>query len=158
MRKYLVHSPYKPMVKTTRFKQPSYTARTLFKTPTVHDATLREVLSTVKHECESMCKVVPSSSVLRSSSICGLKEMQWTSVLDEMKVRAPVLLSILTEAATGGSGSSIRTPAPSIIGMAAAVLLKARSRNMCKLQAMIGALLYTGHASKKVQLKLSDKN
>lgn len=152
MRKYLVHSPYKPMVKSTRYKQPPYTARTLFKTPTLRDATLKEVLSTVKHECESMCKVVPSSSVLQSSSIRDLKEMQWTSVLDDLKARAPVLLSILTEAATGGSDSLTRVPAPSIIGMAASVLLKARSKSMCKLQAMIGALLYTGHASKQVHI------
>lgn len=65
-----------------------------------------------------------------------------------MKSRAPVLLSVLTTAATGGSGSSTRSPPPSVIGMAAAVLLKARSENM--LQAMVGALLYAGHASKRV--------
>ena len=100
VRKYLVRSPYKPIVKTTRYKQPSYTARTLFKTPTLHDATLQEVLNTVKHECDFMCKLVPSSSVLQSSSISSLKEMQWEVVLDDLKTRAPVLLSILTAAAT----------------------------------------------------------
>ena len=147
VRKYLVHSPYKPIVKTTRFKQPSYTARTLLKTPALRDATLKEVISTVKHECEIMCKVVPSSSVLRSSSVCGLKELQWKSVLDELNARAPVLLSILTAAATSGS---TRIPPPTVIGMATAVLLKACSKNRCKIQAMIGALLYTGHASKQV--------
>ena len=148
VRKYLVHSPYKPIVKTTRFKQPSYTAWTLLITPALRGATLKEVIkSTVKHECEIMCKVVPSSSVLRSSSVCGLKELQWKSVLDELNARAPVLLSILTAAATSGS---TRIPPPTVIGMATAVLLKARSKNMCKIQAMIGALLYTGHASKQV--------
>lgn len=147
MRKYLVHSPYK---QTTRYKRPLYTARTLFKTPTLRDATLKELLNTVKHECDVMCKVVPSSSILRSSSVRSLKEMRWESVLDDLKSRAPVLLSVLTAAGTGGAGSSTRPPSPSIIGMVAAVLLKARSKNMGKLQAMIGALLYAGHASKRV--------
>lgn len=150
MRKYLVHSPYKPVVQTTRYKRPLYTARTLFKTPSLRDATLKELLNTVKHECDVMCKVVPSSSILRSSSVRSLKEMRWESVLDDLKSRAPVLLSVLTAAGTGGAGSSTRPPSPSIIGMVAAVLLKARSKNMGKLQAMIGALLYAGHASKRV--------
>jgi len=150
VRKYLVRSPYKPVVKTTRFKQPSYTIRTLFRTPTLRDATVQEMLSTVKHECDLLCKLVPSSSILRSSSVHSLKEVKWESVQDDLKSRAPVLLSVLTTAATGGSGSSTRSPPPSVIGMAAAVLLKARSKNMCKLQAMVGALLYAGHASKRV--------
>jgi hypothetical protein len=63
-----------------------------------------------------------------------------------------VLLSILTAAATSGS---TRIPPPTVIGMATAVLLKARSKNMCKIQAMIGALLYTGHASKQVYTRLN---
>lgn len=87
MRKYLVCSPYKPVVKTTRFKQLSYTIRTLFRTPTLCDATVQEMLSTVKHECD-LCKLVPSSSILWSSSVHSLKEVKWESVQDVLKSRA----------------------------------------------------------------------
>jgi len=149
VRKYLVCSTYKPVVKTARFKQPSNTIWTLFWTPTLRDATVQEMLSTVKHECDLLCKLVPSSSILRSSSVHSLKEVKWESVQDDLKSRAPVLLSVLTTAATGGSGSSTCSPPPSVIRMAAAVLLKAHSKNTCKLQAMVGAL-YAGHASKRV--------
>ena len=76
--------------------------------------------------------------------------MQWEVVLDDLKIHAPVLLSILTAAATRGHGSSTRILPPSMIGMAAAVPLKAHSKNMCNVQAMIGALLYAGHTSKWV--------
>jgi hypothetical protein len=113
-------------------------------------ATLREVLSRVKCECEALCKIVPSPSALHSASVAELKEMQWELIVDDLKARAPVLLSILTEAASSGSGSLTRTPSPAIISMAAAVLLKGRFKNMCKLQAMVGTLLYAGHASKRV--------
>ena len=150
MREYLIHSPYKPMVKSTRYKWPMYTARTLFKNPTLRDATLQEVINVVKRECDMMCKVIPSPSMLRSSTISSMKEMQWEPILADMKVRAPVLLSILSAAASRHLGDTTKTPSPSIIAMAASVLLKSRSNNICKVQAMIGALLYAGHASKRV--------
>ena len=150
IRKYRIYSPYKPVVQTTRYKKPSYTARSLFKNPTLRDATLQEVVNVVRHECESMCRLTPSPSELRSSTIHSLKEIQWESVLDDLKCRAPVLLSILSAAASRRVGGAIRTPPPSILGMAASILMKARSKNMCKLQAMVGALLYAGHASKRV--------
>lgn len=139
MNKYLVRSPFKPVMKTARFKQPSYTVRTLFKSPT-----LRE------RECDLLCKSYPSSSALRSGTITSLKEMSWESIVEDLKQRASVLLSILMAACTSSRGSQTRIPAPSSVAMAAAFLLKARSRNMCKVQAMIGALLYAGHASKRV--------
>ena len=78
VRKYCVHSPYKHIVKSTRFKTPCYTALTLFKS--LSDATICEVLKVVRHKCESMCNVVPSSSLLRSSSVAELKEMEWKSI------------------------------------------------------------------------------
>ena len=66
-----------------------------------------------------------------------------------MKARAPVLLSILRAAASRRLSGTMKAP-PGNIAMAAAVLLKSRSNNICKVQAMIGALLYAGHASKRV--------
>jgi hypothetical protein len=100
VRKYLIHSPYKPMVKSARYKKPTYTARTLFKNPTLRDATLQEVINVVRRECDTMCKLTPSPSMLRSSTVNSMKEKQWQPILDDMKVRAPVLLSILSAAAS----------------------------------------------------------
>ena len=138
------------MVKSTRYKRPTYTAQTLFNNPTLCDATLQEVINVVHRECDRMCKLTPSPSMLRSSTIDNMKEMQWKSILDDMKARAPVLLSILSAAASRCLGGTTNAPPPSNIAMAATVLLKSRSNNICKVQAMIGALLYAGHASKRV--------
>lgn len=101
VRKYLIHSPYKPMVKSARYKRPTYTARTLFS-----DATLQEVINVVQRECDMMCKLTPSPSMLRSSTISSLKEMQWEPIVNDLKVRAPVLLSILSAAASRRLGGT----------------------------------------------------
>ena len=68
VRKYLIHSPYKPVVKSARYERPTYTARTLFKNPTLRDATL-QVINVVQRECDMMCKITPVPSMLRSSTI-----------------------------------------------------------------------------------------
>ena len=150
VRKYLIHSPYKPVVKSARYKRPTYTARTLFKNPTLRDATLQEVINVVQRECDMMCKITPVPSMLRSSTIKSMKEMQWEPIINDMKVRAPVLLSILTAAASRRLSGTTKSPPPGMIAMAASILLKCRSNYICKVQAMIGALLYAGHASKRV--------
>ena len=148
VRKYLVHSPYKTIVKTSD-KQPSYTACTLFKSPTLRDATLQEVLKKVSSECDCLCSLLPAPSVLRSS-IC-LKQLQWDSVVEELRKCAPVLLSILTAVATGGSGGSTRVPPSCVIGMVFATLLKAHSKkitsddwcfNLCWTCIKTGTLLF----------------
>lgn len=143
VRKYLIHSPFKPMVKTTRYKKPQYTVRTLLKSPTIRDVTIQEVIGAIKTECELLCKRVPFPSKLRSSSVDSLTQF---NIVEELREKSPILLSVLQAAA-----SSRRTKAtdPAIV-MAAAVLVKSRSLNMCKLQAIVSSLLYSGHASKKV--------
>ena len=92
-----------------------------------------------------LCKRLPSPSLLRSSSIKSLLEFNPKDVLKELSIKAPVLLAILKAAA-----SSCRSePKQAVIAMAAAVLLKSRSQNMCKLQAVVSSLLYAGYSSKK---------
>ena len=43
LRKYLIHSPFKSLVKTARYKKLKYTVRTLFKSESMHEATMGEV-------------------------------------------------------------------------------------------------------------------
>ena len=132
VRKYLIHSPFKSLVKTTRYKKLKYTARTLFKSEGMHRATMGEVLRAIQAECELLCKRAPSPSQLRTAPV-----HRWDEVEQELTAKAPTLLSVLQTAA----GSEATTPA---IVMAAAILLKSRSLCMCKLQAIVGSLLYSG--------------
>ena len=143
VRKYLIHSPFKSLVKTTRYKKLKYTARTLFKSEGIHRATMGEALRAIQAECELLCKRAPSPSQLRTAPVRRLEQFRWDEVEQELTAKAPTLLSVLQTAA----GSEATTPA---IVMATAILLKSRSLCMCKLQAIVGSLLYSGHASKRV--------
>lgn len=158
LRKYGVQSPFKGFVKTTRYNKPGYSVRTLFKTPVLRKQALEEVTRIVRHECDILCKRVPTSSYFRSSSVASLKEFQWDRLIHDLHMKAPVLSTVL-EAAS--ASHTTHSPPKAMVGMAASVLLKARSKMMCKLQTLIGVLLYEGHAAKKVgvfieTLRLSD--
>ena len=147
VRRYLIRSPYKRLVKTTRYRKPTYTARSLLKAPNLRDATVNEVRNIICMECEVLCKTVPAPSLLRSSSITDLSQFTMESIVEELRNKAPVLWSVLNAA---GSSTQSTKPCQSMVVMAIAVLLKSRSEKMCKFQAIISALLYAGHASKKV--------
>lgn len=95
---------------------------------------------------EMLCKRVPFPSLLRTASPNSLVHFRWSDVMDELGTKAPTLLSVL-EAAASSKGQKCTQPA---VVMAAAILLKSRSLQMCKLQAIVGCLLYSGHASKRV--------
>ena len=148
VRRYNVSTPFRNVVKSTRYRKPRYTARKVLNIPQLRDATLSEVKAVVNLECESLCREKPSPSYLRSASVQSLNVFEWKEVIRELFERAPVLTSNLEAAAQPLSHLS---PVP-MIGMAAAVLLKARSKNMCKVQLLIASLLYAGHAAKRVSI------
>ena len=143
VRTFGVHSPFKKLVKSTRFKQHDYVARTIWKTPVMQSSLVRIVSNSNKMECKLLCKKRPSSSVLRTASI---QKFEWGAVIDELESRAPTLLTVL-KAAANNSSSNVKWPA---VVMAAAVLLQSRSKDMCSIQQLISAVLYAGHSSKKV--------
>ena len=147
VRKYNVSTPFRNVVKSTRYRKPRYTARKLLNAPQLREAALAEVRAVVNLECEQLCKEKPAPSYFRNASVQSLKEFEWKEIMRELHERAPVLATVLEAAAQPPSRDLCRTP---MIGMAAAVLLKARSKNMCKVQMMIASLLYAGHAAKRV--------
>ena len=147
VRKYLVHSPYKDVVKTLRYKRPKYTASCILKSPLLSDATVNEICCAVKHECALLCKKTPSPSYLRVPAIKDLSTFQWESLIEELQSTAPVLMSVLSAAAQESTEAK-----PNVIAVcvAASLLLKHRCKHMCKVQMMASTLLYAGHAAKRV--------
>ncbi len=81
VRKYLTSSPFKPLVKTTRYKQPRYAAQTSLKTPSIRDA---EVAGAIKIECEVLCKKV------RSSSVDSLALFKFSDIIEELKEKTTI--------------------------------------------------------------------
>ena len=169
MKKYIVRdSSFKRIGKSLRYKKSSYTARTCLALPGVKAEALKQVITSVKLECRHLCQVKPRPSVLRVRSVDVLKYFSWKGVIRELKRKAPTFLAILQAAAQsnrpriaarGGKRSKhIHQARENVVGMAAAVLLKERNQHMCKLQTIVGILLYAGHASKKVIYTLACNN
>ena len=146
VRKYLVRSPYKQVIKTMRYNKPKYTARRILKSPKLNDATVDAIKQTVKHECELLCKKTPVPSCLRLSSIKDLSSFQWEALIKELQSTAPVLTSVLSAAAQ----VSMQTkPNMMAVCVAASLLLKQRCIHLCKIHMIVSSLLYAGHAAKK---------
>ena len=88
-----------------------------------------------------------TSSVLSSQSVTDLWEFTWEKLLHELKVNAPILLSILREC------TKTRRPRPNqnaVIGMCAVILLKHRFKKMSLVQRILSLILYAGHSGKQV--------
>ena len=81
-----------------------------------------------------------------------LSNFNFDRFVNELKCKAPTLLAVLTAAAQP-CRSKKREPDPFVIAMAVAVLLKQRNKDLCMVQTIIGCLLYSGHAAKRVCLQ-----
>lgn len=168
MKSYTVRAtPFKRIGKTLRYKQPAYTARACLTLPAVQSEALRQTIAAVKRECMQLCQLKPRSSVLRVKSADELKSFSWKGVIQELRLTAPTFLAILQAAAQSFRPRAPRAPKvvqkkkgrpskhlqrarDSVVGMAAAVLLKERNQQMCKPQAIVSTILYAAHAAKKV--------
>ena len=125
----------------------SYTASKIMKSAGINDATIGQTIQAIKHECEILCKLRPFPSKFRVKITSDLLSFEWNSMFQELKKTAPILTRIIETAA---ETSAHVKPDHAIISMVAAILLKSCCKHMCKVQIIISALLYAGHASKKV--------
>lgn len=149
VRKYRIISPFKRVVKTMRYRQVARTARSTFKAPELGRATLNALTNKVRRECRWMCNNLPSKSLFKNISTDTLKGFDIEALHKELVTKAPVLFAVLQ--AAGTPTHTKKALQHNMTTMAAAVLLKARSQKMCMLQTLVGTILYTGHASKRVR-------
>ncbi len=84
--------------------------------------------------------------MFRVSNIRKLECFDFDLLKRELLQKAPVLMAIL-KGVVPNSKTSVLSPS---IVMATAILLNTRSNHLCILQALIGIILYSGHASKVV--------
>ena len=69
------------------------------------------------------------------------------TVMEEMQLRAPTLLSLLKWAL---KTKRIRQNCNAIIAVIVAIICKNRKSSICLFQRIISLILYTGHSSKQV--------
>jgi hypothetical protein len=145
-------SPFKRIGKTLRYKKVSYTARACLSLPAGKSEALRQIVTAVKMECRRLCQLKPRPSVLRVKSVDELKSFSWRQVILELRLKAPTFLTILQAVGECHQPRRKRRQKArnSVVGMAAAILLKERNQHMCKPQTVLSTVLYAGRASKKV--------
>ena len=146
IRTFKVSTPCKKVVKTMRYKQMNYTARTILKSDKLKNAAFKEISSLLHHEAKNLCKL-QSSSVLRVTSARSVSTFTWQRVINDFKKYAPTLYQLLCAVVSAGE---ITRSANIKVLTAASILLVARCRHMCMIQTLVGLTLYAGHAAKKV--------
>ena len=119
-------SPFKRIGKTLRYKKASYTARACLSIQAGKSEALRQIVTAVKMECRCLCQLKPRPSVLRVKSADELKSFSWRQLMLELRLKAPTFLTILQAAGECHQPRLKRRQKPrsSVVGMAAAILLK----------------------------------
>uniref|UniRef100_A0A8C8M8H5 Uncharacterized protein n=2 Tax=Oncorhynchus tshawytscha TaxID=74940 RepID=A0A8C8M8H5_ONCTS len=106
--------------------------KNLMAIPGLGHAMLEEVLKLVTKECVTLVSM-RFNSVLRQTSPLSIKTFNWTTVTNEWRNSAPTFFRFLsTSSATAGlNPNTTKSAKSSMVAMAGALLLRARSKNMC---------------------------
>lgn len=128
-------------------------SRCAFARRCLQDKALRKYITkgiswSVQHEVARLCSD-KLDSVLRDKGAQALETFNWDTVVEEMKTRAPTLLSLLE---TCTKTRKPRKNSKAVIGLIAAILCRHHRPTASLLQRLISFVLYTGHASKAVSV------
>lgn len=118
----------------------------------LRDLIFSEFVKQVDQECTNICKrSLPS--LFRKMSTSEVQDFQWKQLVKELQTVAPSLYEMLSAICEHSDhrNQHKRCSAhwPSIC-MAAAILLKERSREMCGLQGVLSLLLFASRVDKVV--------
>lgn len=129
--------------------------------PSVADAIIEEsdlcemvferIADKINSECFRVCQLTKPLSPFRKIDVSKCSSFQWKVLVEDLSQKAPTLLKILSSIVVDKRKKAAVTSThhPSLC-MAAAILLKERSREMCGLQSIISLLLYSSHVDKQV--------
>ena len=146
VKRFNIPKKYKKVVQTLRYKNSPYTATTILKNYTFKEGCCFTACIHQKEECRQMCSRKHGDSVLRFLSVLELRDFKWKMLTQELKKKAPTLLTLFRAAAESKKFLS----SDSIVGMAASMILYGRKSQLCIPQAVNSVILYTGHCSKMV--------
>ena len=132
----------KPLVRKSRCAL----ARQCLKDPLLRKCITKGVGRSLHSEIANLCSS-KVDSILRRKGTQELEVFQWKDIMDEMKTRAPTMLSILE---TCTETKMVRKNKEAIVGLITAILCKHRRPSASILQRIVSIILYSGHASKRV--------
>ena len=113
-------------------------------------------LNQIDRECNALCQhsVAPLSR-FRHIPVSDLTEFDWKDCIDELSVKAPHFLEVLTKIACHSDArnkkkvTSAHNPA---ICMATSTILKERNKEMCGMP-LVSPLLFTSRVQKQVNYR-----
>ena len=121
----------------------------------IREAIIIQFLSIINRECTVLCqKSSASPSHFRNIPIDQIENFNWGELVDELKLKVPLLLKILTTIATRNDHrnvSKIGSAHYPGICTASAVMLKERNREINGVQSIVSLLMYSCHCEKQVQ-------
>lgn len=124
----------------------------IFNNPELADAIVNQLTSIIDAECSTISQRSVISP-FRKMSINEMVNFQWSTLIDDLSVKAPTLYRILSSVvAHSDSRNKVKldaTHAPGLC-MTTAVLLKERNREICGVQSIVSMLLHYSHAEKQV--------
>ena len=131
---------------------PKQIASVIMGIPVIERCVKEIVLDKINKDCKSLCsKKTPSVLRTPRSKHSELaKVFCWSSILNEMKERAPDILNILITIAAPNLMLDGRQVPP--ICMAYALLMNTRNRELSMVQKMNTVIIGAGHATEKVKL------
>lgn len=138
------------VVRTLAGGNASSIANAVMKMSEVKDELFKYFLTLINMECTELCR---KGTRFRNIPVDKIATFRWEDFKEEMDSKSPLLLKILTTAATRVDHryphASNTAKYPGII-TAAAVLLKQRNREMCAIPSVVSLMMYAGHCEKQV--------
>ena len=132
-------------------------ARQVVKDERIQLKVINLLSTTLGKEMKKLCSK-RVNSLLRRKDCISLQEFNIHDIVNEMKVHAPSVLTLLRGCLQGRNRSRTNKTKSRVfdedlvVGVCCAILLRGRSQRMSLLQRVISLILYCGHASKRVSV------
>ncbi len=119
-----------------------------YEDPVTRSLMMKKIGIILKRELNVMCEM-KTRSILRSGSWDDMKNFKWITVIEELKMYAPIPFGMLNACTliTSDKRNRIAT-----IGICASILLQYRCHHMSLVQKIIMLILYGSHCGKQVSI------
>lgn len=128
--------------------------RAVYAQESLREQMINRVMMTVNDECSVLCSTKQPVSLFRTLSIEEAESFSWGRYIDELRVKAPTLLRVVTHLVTRSDSRNIYKKGddhqPGIC-TAIAILLKERNKNMCGIQTFVSLVLFSTRVNKMVR-------
>ena len=128
-------------------------AKAVYACSTLRELLLKHFIATIDLEVTELCKR-NSPSMFRRLSTNAMCTFDWQKCVEELKLKAPILLDIVLTLVSKNDGRNKHKSGTAHfpgVCTAIAVILKERNREMCSIQMLLSLVLFTSRVQKQVR-------